>query len=334
MDYLSVIKDIKNGDIQSIYFLSGEEPFYIDKITQALEQVLLEEEKAFNQTILYGNDVKMDQVISYAKQFPMSGEYTMVIVREAQSFSKKDWDQLVDYAENPQKSTILAFAYKGKKIDKRSKLAKVLAKKHLLFEGKRLYDNQIPEYIERIFKTEGLAVEAQAKFLLVECIGSDLSRLENEANKLAQVVGEDALVTADLVEYHVGISKSFNNFELIKAVGKKDSKKAFQIVDYFSADPNNHPVVLSISLLYNLFSNLLKYQVLTDKSKMNVAKSLKVNPYFVGDYVLAAQNYSIKKVTYAISQLRDLDLKSKGVNNESKTHSELLKEFLQKVLYN
>jgi len=327
----SIIKDIKNKKIAPIYFLSGDEPFYIDKISKVIENdVLSEDEKGFNQSVLYGNDVEMSDIIGMAKQFPMGAERQVLIIKEAQHLSRTI-DQLESYAANPQPTTVLVFNYKGKTLDKRKKIYKEIQKNGVIYESKKLYDNQIPDWIEDNAKSLGLSIEPKAKFLMAEFIGNDLSRMENELEKLKIVVGE-GLITSEVIEKNIGISKDYNNFELRKAVETKDAAKAFKIAKYFSQNPKDNPLVVTLTILYQCFSNIIIYHTLTDKSQGNVAKELGISPYFVKDASTAAQNYPLKKATRIISLLRETDVKSKGVGSTGNvTDGELLNELLFKI---
>jgi DNA polymerase III subunit delta len=293
----------------------GDEPYFIDQVTHLLEAtVLREDDKAFNQTIVYGKDVSMDDIISLCRQYPMGAEYSLVIVKEAQHLIK-EIDLLENYFKQIQPSTILVFNYKGKTLDKRKKVTKLISDKGILIESKKLYDNQIPDWIEKKVKEENLLIEPKAKFLLAEYLGTDLSRIENEINKLKINLAEKAIISCESIEKFIGISKEYNIFELTKAVGKKEKLQSFTIVQKFSENEKDHPMVLVISQLYALFSNVILTHTLKDKSIKNMVALLKINPYFVSDYQVAAQNYPLKKATAIISHLRNADAKKKGLEN-------------------
>ena len=331
-EVIQIVKDIKAGNSKPIYFLMGEEPYYIDRISEFIENtVLSEEEKGFNEIILYGRDVQIEDVISNAKRFPMMAEKQVVIVKEAQDLSRTI-EKLADYAENPQPSTILVLCYKYKKIDKRKKLYKAIRKTGVLYESKKLYENQVADWIRKTLLSAKYTIEPKAAQMLVEFLGTDLSRINNELNKLKLVIPSGQTITAEAIEKNIGISKDFNNFELRKAIGTKNSKKAFQIIQYFSQNPKDNPLVMTISLLYSFFAQVLKYHGLSDKSKGNVAKVLKINPYFVSDYSEAAHQYPMKKVSQIISLLRDADVKSKGVGAAGLASGDILKELLVKII--
>lgn len=328
----SIVAAIKKGEVKPIYFLMGDESYFIDKIADFIEDnVLQEEEKGFNQMLLYGRDVSIDDIVGNAKRYPMMAERQVVIVKEAQDLSRTI-EQLTDYAENPQQSTVLVLCYKYKKLDKRKKLHKTIAKNGLIFESKKLYDNQVSEWIRKELQTRQYQIAPKAAQMLVEFLGTDLSKVDNELQKLQLICPKGTNITPEIIEENIGISKDFNNFELRKAIGTRDSLKAHRIINYFSQNPKDNPMVLTISLLFSFFSQLLQYHGLNDKSKSNVAKVLKVNPYFVSDYSIAAQNYPMKKVSQIISFLRDADVKSKGVGAANVPQGDLLKELLVKVM--
>ena len=326
-----IVTDIRNGNIKPIYFLFGEEPYYIDKIAQFIEKnVLTEEEKGFNQMVLYGKEVSIDEIIGNAKRYPMMADRQVVIVKEAQELSRTI-EQLSDYAENPQPTTVLVICYKYKKLDKRKKLYKSVGKYGVLFESKKLYENQVSEWLRKVLHGKGYSISHKAAILLVEYLGTDLSRINNELEKLTLVLPKESQITPADIEEHIGISKDYNNFELKKAIGDKDFLKATRIINYFGHNPKENPFILTVSLLHNFFSQLLQYHGLNDHSPKSVASALRINPYFVGEFQLAAKNYSMKKVSAIVSHLREMDLKGKGVGANSLSQSDLLKELLVKI---
>ncbi|QED37536.1 DNA polymerase III subunit delta [Antarcticibacterium arcticum] len=329
---IQIVQAIKNGEVKPIYFLMGEEPYYIDKISDFIEDSLLtEEEKGFNQMVLYGRDTTIEDIVSNARRYPMMAERQVLIIKEAQDLSRTI-DKLETYAENPQSTTTIVFCYKYKKIDKRKKLYKLVSKTGVLFEGKRLYENQVADWIQKTLKSREYQIAPKAAQMLVEFLGIDLSKIDNELQKLQLIVPKGAMITPELIEENIGISKDFNNFELRKAIGLKDELKVHQIINYFSQNPKDNPMVVTISLLYGYFSQILQYHGLTDQSKANVAKVLKVNPFFVKDYEIAARNYPMKKASYAIEYLRDADVKGKGVGSANVPPGDLLKELLVKIM--
>lgn len=330
-DVKQIVADIKSGNIKPIYFLMGEEPYYIDAISDFIEEnVLSEEEKGFNQMVLYGRDIAIEDIVSNAKRFPMMAERQVVIVKEAQDLSRTI-ENLSSYAENPQPTTVLVLNYKYKKIDKRKALYKTIKKAGVVFESKKLYDNQVPDWIRRVLSGQNYSISPKASQMLVEFLGTDLGKINNELNKLKIILPEGTQITPEHIEENIGISKDYNNFELRKAIGERNSVKAFKIVNYFADNPKDNPMVVTVSLLFNFFSQLLHLHGLHDKNPRNVASALKINPYFVNEYVVAARNYPMKKVSQIVAILRDIDVKSKGVNANAIPQGDLLKELLVKI---
>lgn len=327
-EVIQITKDIKAGLIKPIYFLMGEEPYYIDKLTEFIEQNILQEhERDFNQSILYGRDVTIEDVIGTAKRFPMMADRQVVVVREAQELSRTI-DKLEAYADNPQPTTVLVFAYKYKTLDKRKKITKLLDKVGVVYESKKLYENQVGDWIKRVLTGQGYSIEPKAVAMLVEFLGTDLSKINNELEKLKIILPKGHTFSPHDIEENIGFSKDFNNFELRKAIGEKNQVKAYQIIDYFAQNPKDNPLVVTTGLVFGFFSQLLQYHGLKDKSQANAAKVLKVNPYFVKDYEVAFRNYPMKKVSAIVAALRTIDVKSKGVGAASTSQHDLLKELL------
>ena len=334
MNFEQILSDLKNKIYKPIYFLSGDEPYFIDLITKYIhDNILTDAEKSFNQTILYGKDTEAHTVINTAKRFPMMANYQVVIVKEAQNI--KNIEELIHYANTPLKSTILVINYKYKTLDKRKKLYKAIDKIGILYESKKLYDNEVPAWINSYLKNKNRTIDPGAGMLLTEYLGNDLSKIANELEKLIITLpdGEYNINTSH-IERNIGISKDYNNFELNKALTQKNVLKANRIVNHFSHNPKDNPFTLTISTLYHFYSKVLAYHFIKDKSnRRNIAATLKVNPYFVGDYEKAAKQYNPKKTVQIISLLREYDLKSKGFNNVSTSHGELLKELVYKILH-
>lgn len=327
-----VIKDIKNNKLYPIYFLSGEEAFYIDLISKTIENdVLSEGEKGFNLNIVYGKDLSdLSEVIGMAKQYPMGADRQVVIVKEAQHLSRSI-QQLVSYAEQPQPSTILVFNYKGKTLDKRTKLYKALNKSGLILEFKKLYENKIPDWIESTAHDLGLKIDTKSKFMMTEFLGSDLGRIYSELHKL-KIIAPQGIITPELIERNIGISKDYNNFEFRNAIETRNAPKAFRIAKYFDENPKDNPLLVTISTLYTSFSNIIIYHTLSDKSSNNVAKELSIHPFFTKDTSIAANTYPLKKATRVISLLREYDVKSKGVGSSGNVREgELLNELIFKI---
>ena len=332
----NIINDIQKGNIKPIYFLAGEEPFFIDQITDYIEAHLLPEEaKGFDQMTLYGLDVNLPDLILQARRFPMMSDRQLIIVKEAQHLLKKqaDTDALESYLNQPADTTVLVFNYKYKKLDKRKKIYKQILKKGVYFESKKLYERDTLNWIIDTLKTMQHPIDVKSAQMLIDFLGTDLSRIYNEIQKLEVILEKGAAITPEIIETHIGISKDYNNFELKSAVATGNYLKAQKIARYFAANPKEHPIIVTIALLYGFFRDLFIYHTLNDKSKFNAAKALGINPYFVNEYQLAAQKYPMKKVSRNIGYLKDADLKSKGVDSGSMTHKDILNELLFKLMH-
>ncbi|MDR0713463.1 MAG: DNA polymerase III subunit delta [Bacteroidales bacterium] len=341
MTYEQIMSELKSGQYRPIYFLMGEEPYFIDAITDYIaENALQEHEKAFNQTVMYGKDVTIYQLIDAAKRFPMSAARTVIIVREAQDVTDPDdkrtkgkMDKLLFYAEKPLNSTILVIAFKYKTLDKRTKLYKQLEKTAVLFESKKIYEDKIPAWVNLYLSEHGYTIEPKAALLLTDYLGNELGKVVNELNKLMIVLSGENLkkITLDHIEKNVGISKEYNVFELQKALGEKNIPKANRIVLHFSQNPKENPMVMIVATLFGFFEKLLKYSYLSDKSQ--AASILKVHPYFLRDYEIAARKYPAGKLVKIISLLREYDLKSKGIGNSSTPDGDLMREMIYKIMH-
>jgi len=335
-----IIKDLKARKYKPLYLLHGEEPYFIDQVSNYAEHKLLSEaEKGFNQTVLYGKDTDIMTVLNAAKRYPMMADYQVVLVKEAQDMKwgredddKKSINPLLNYLENPLKSTVLIFCYKYGKFDKRKKTYKAIEKNGLIFESSPLYDNKIPAWIEAYVATKGYRVDQQAAVMLSEYLGNDLSKIANELEKLMLNVAAGQTITLKHIQENIGISKEYNVFELQSALSKKDPFKVNQIINYFEANPKANPIVLVLGNLNNFFSKVLLYHYVKDKSPQNLARELGVNPYFIKDYELAARSYNYAKSMEIISLLREYDVKSKGVES-SAGPGELMKELMFKILH-
>ncbi|MCF8295254.1 MAG: DNA polymerase III subunit delta [Bacteroidales bacterium] len=328
-----LIKDINNKIYAPIYLLMGEETYYIDKITEYLMSKVLEEhEKAFNEHVFYGKDISAGQVDNIAKRFPMMANHQLVIVKEAQLINK--FEDLVYYAANPLKSTILVLNYKYKSLAKSKKLYKEIEKNGVIFESKKLYENQVPDWIVNYLARKKIGISLPAAQLLTENLGNDLSRISSELDKLILTLPENTnRISPELIEANIGISKDYNNFELQKAVGMKDVYKANLIIHHFAKNPKEHPLALVINSLFSYFSKVLIYHVTPDKSSKNAASVLGVNPFFIKDYQVAAANYSQGKLTQIFDVLRTFDLKSKGVDASNTEPDELMKEMIFRIMH-
>jgi DNA polymerase III subunit delta len=330
-EVLKIVNDIKSGNSKPIYFLMGEETYFIDKLSDYIEENLLsEDEKGFNQTVLYGRDVTIEDIVSTAKRYPMMAERQVVIVKEAQDLSRTI-DKLESYVENPMMSTVLVFCYKYKTLDKRKKMTKLLDKVGVVFESKKLYENQVGDWIKRVLSGKNYTIEPKANAMLVEFLGSDLSKINNELEKLQIILPQGCMITAKHIEDNIGFSKDFNNFELLNALGSRNQLKAYQIAQYFADNQKANPLIVTTATVFGFFVKILKYHGLKDKNPKNAAVALGVSPCFLKDYDVALKNYPMRKVSQIVTTLRELDIKSKGVGANALATSDLLKEMLFKV---
>ena len=331
--YEQILTDLRKKVYQPVYFLMGEEPYYIDFISDFIQNnVLNDSEKEFDQTILYGKDVDINTVINAAKRYPMMSPYQVLIVKEAQLI--KDWDNLVHYLSNPSKSTILVFCYKYGTPDKRKKWYQEVTKIATVYESVKLRDYEIGAWITKYCKSKNVAIDDKAVAMLSDFLGTDLSKLVNELDKLVLTKPVDMQrITPDLVEKNIGISKDYNVFELQAALINRDVLKANRIIQYFSENKKANPMVLVLAQLFKFFSELMLYHYLPDKSQGAVASELKINPYFVKDYQKASQVYGAWKTMNIISFIRETDARYKGIDNPSTDEADLLVELIFKIMH-
>ncbi len=333
MDYNQIINDLKNRKIAPVYFLEGEEPYFIDQISDYIvEHLLSEEEKGFNQTILYGKDLTIDLILTAARRFPMMAEKQVVAIREAQNI--KNIEELAAYVEKPLASTVLVISYKYKNLDKRKKLYKAVQKSGVYFESKPLYDNQVPVWITKYLQAKNFGIDPRAAQLIADNVGTDLQRIVNDLEKVTISLVPGTSIMVQDVEKNIGISKDFNTFELQNALGKKDVLKANRIINYFIDNEKSHPFTLIVGMLTNFFRKLLIYHSIENKSNTAlVAQKIGVTPYFLNDYTTAARNYNLDKIVHIISIMREYDLRSKGARGGSTENGELLRELIYKILH-
>jgi DNA polymerase III subunit delta len=355
MTYEQILNDLKNKIYRPVYFLMGEEPYFIDIICDyIIENILTEDEKEFNQAVLYGKDVDTGTIVDYAKRFPMMSNYQVVVVKEAQEIrnlvpgsSDKDDDEDIPaakntdtkksplelYIEKPVPTTILVICYKYKKLDKRRAIYKLLDKNGVIFESVKLYDNQVPAWITGYLKRQGYTLTPIAAQLLNDYLGVDLSRIVNELGKLVINIPSGTQITEVHIEQNIGISKDYNTFELQKALGKREILKANRIAIHFGLNPKENPILKTIPILFMYFSRLINYHYLKDKSRDSIIRSLGISPSFVGEYMEAAQNFPPVKLRKIVGLLREYDGKSKGIDNDSTNQGELLRELIFKILH-
>ena len=340
MKFEEILGNLKKKIYHPVYFLNGDEPYFIDQLSDYIEENLLSEsEKEFNQTIVYGRELDLLTLISYARRYPMMSNYQVIIVKEAQDMKtlinkqKDEKDPFAEYLIKPTSTTLLVFCFKYSKIDKRTKIFKALEKSAVLFESDKIYDDQLPAWIGKYAQSHGLKINPKAIQMIAENLGNDLTKITNELVKLKLNLKPGQEISPEMVEENIGVSKEFNIFELQKAIGNRNVLKAFRITDYFSANPKNNPMILTIPQLYSYFMKVLTYHQLEDRSPNNAASILGINKYFLGDYIKAAKEFSPVLCIRNISFISDYDLRSKGINNPSTDDGALLKELVYKILH-
>lgn len=332
MTFEQIITDIHNKKYAPVYFLMGEEPYFIDVISDTIEEEVLDEtEKAFNQIVVYGRDVDIDTVATHAKSFSMMGGYMVVIVKEAQDL--KNIEDFEKYLDVIPPTTILVFDYKYKKLDKRRALAKKIDKMGVLFESKKLYESNIPGWIQSYLGEKGYTITPKATQMLTDFLGTDLHKVRNELDKLIIALPKSKKIDDADVERNIGISKDYNVFELQNAIGRRDIMRANQIVNFFGDNGKDNPLLVTAISLYGYFTKILKVHYATDPSQNALATALGVNPFFVRDYQMAARNFSIADCVKCISVLREFDLKSKGYNSGETSEKDLYREMIFKLLH-
>ena len=332
--YEEIARELKNRIYKPVYYLMGEESYYIDRISEYIAQTVLNEnEKEFNQTIVYGADTDIATVINAAKRYPMMSKYQVVIVKEAQNI--KNIEELAYYLQKPLDSTILVLCHKHGTLDRRKKLVAEIEKVGVLFESKKIKDAQLPGFISSYLKRRSVEIEPKASEMMAEFVGADLSRMAGELEKLIITLPrEQKRITPEQIERNIGISKDYNNFELRNALVAKDVFKANQIIKYFEENPKTNPLQMTLSVLFNLFSNLMLAYYAPDKSEQGIANQLGLkSPWQSKDYMAAMRKYSGVKVMQIIGEIRYCDAKSKGVGNPSLEDGDLLRELVYKILH-
>ncbi|HVI44892.1 MAG TPA: DNA polymerase III subunit delta [Chitinophaga sp.] len=331
MEYQDIIKDWKQQKFRPLYWLEGEEEFFIDQVTSYAEHELLDEaEKGFNLTVLYGKDTDWSTVINACRRYPMFAERQVVVLKEAQAM--RDLLKLETYIDNPLNTTIFVVAHKQGKIDGRSKMAKLIKEKGVMLSAKKLYDNQLPAWAETYVTSRGLAISQKAAILLVDHIGNDLSRIANEIDKLLVNLPAQKKIDEGDIEKYVGISKEYNVFELQNALGQKNADKVFRIIGYFAANPKAAPIQMTLPALYNFFAKVnLVFSV--KGGEKEIASALGVHPFFVKDYLNAARQYGPEGTEKAVLLLHQYNLRSIGINDSGVEDGELMKELMYKVMY-
>lgn len=332
--YEEIVRSIKNKDYKPIYLLMGDEPYYIDKIADYIADIVLDEnEKEFNQTVLYGNDIDVATIINSAKRYPMMAERQVVIIKEFQNV--KNSEELMYYVQKPLDSTILVLCYKNGSLDKRKKLYAEIQKNGIIFESKKINDEQVIGFIKAYLKRKSVEIEEKAAELLSEYVGSDLNRLSGELEKLIIVLPKESRrITSALIEKNIGISKDYNNFELLNALVNKDILKANKIVKYFADNTKANPLQKTLPVIFNYFANLMVAYYAPDKSGRGVAIFLGLKgEWFAKDYIIGMKNYTGVKVMSIINDIRYCDAKSKGIENVTTSSPDLLRELVYKILH-
>ena len=332
--YEEIARELKNRIYKPVYYLMGEESYYIDRISEYIAQTVLNEnEKEFNQTIVYGADTDIATVINAAKRYPMMSKYQVVIVKEAQNI--KNIEELVYYLQKPLDSTILVLCHKHGTLDRRKKLAAEIEKVGVLFESKKIKDAQLPGFISSYLKRRSVEIEPKASEMMAEFVGADLSRMAGELEKLIITLPRgQKRITPEQIERNIGISKDYNNFELRNALVAKDVFKANQIIKYFEENPKTNPIQMTLSLLFSFYSNLMLAYYAPDKSEQGIANMLGLRtPWQARDYMAAMRKYSGVKTMQIVGEIRYADAKSKGVQNSSMTDGDILRELVFKILH-
>ena len=334
-----ILSDLRAGKYAPVYFLQGEETFYIDLISDYIEtNVLTEAEKGFNQVVVYGKDVMMATVLTHARRFPMMAQRQVVIVKEAQDIQdigKETGSKLLlDYVTRPVPSTVLVFCHKNKTLDKRKELGKKIDQLTLTLTTKKLYDNQLPEFVNEYAREKKVNIDDRAVMALCEFVGNDLHRLANEFDKLTISLGASGhTITADQVISQVGVSKEYNIFELQRAIIHKDTLLANKIVNYFESNTRKNPMIPVVAFLYSFFSKLLAASQAQDKSDQGLVSTLKISPYAARDYSHALRQYPAEKIIHNIGFIKEADLRLKGVNSASDTDGQIFRELVFKIMH-
>lgn len=326
-----LIADIDARQFAPVYLLTGEENYYIDLVSDYMEAHVVEEMyRDFDQTVVYGRDVSMQQVLSLAMRFPMMSPVQLVLVKEAQDL--KDWDALLPYLEKPIQSTVLVFCYRHKKLDKRTKLYKALSAKAIVYERAKLYDNQVPDWVARFVSQNGYQITEKGAVLIAQSLGNDLAKIANELSKVFISIKKGDVIDENLIEGQIGISKDYNVFELQLALGRRDVVLCNRIVNHAAANPKDYPIQLILPTLYNYFIKVMIY--IQEPNKQQAATAMGIKPFFLKDYAVAAQNYTLGKLATCIGYLYDTDLRSKGIRNTGTiTDGELLKELVFRIIH-
>lgn len=333
--YEDIVRKVKAGEFRPIYYLMGEEPYYIDRVADYIvEQALTEDERDFNLTIMYGSQTTGEEVVNAAKRYPMMAERQVVVVREAQGLEHRE--ALAFYAQKPLLSTVLVICHKNGKLDMRTNLAKEIQKSGIVFESPKLYERELPSFVSSYVRRKGLEITPDANQILCEHVGADLSRLASELDKLALAVGQNTSqrIDAQLIEEHIGISKEFNSFELVAALSVKDVVKANRIVKYFDSNPKNFALQPTLATIFKFFSDLMLAYYAPVRTDEGIAAWLEQTTWQVRRNITPAMRvYTAMKVYTIIGEIRRTDAASKGVGGQKTNDGDLLKELVYTILH-
>ena len=331
MSVEKIISDWKKKNFKPLYWLEGEEEYFIDKVMDYAEHfILTESEASFNLSVFYGKDANWAEVINACSRYPMFAERQVVLLKEAQQM--KDIEKLESYIENPLSSTVFVVSYKEKKLDARKKFTNLVKEKGVLFSTKKMYDRDLPQWSQEMLQSKGLSINQKGLALLVDHIGNDLVRIENEIDKLSVNLGKRTTINEDDIELYIGVSKEFNVFELQAALAAKDLAKSIRIIQYFEANPKAGPIQLVLPSLYNFFSKVFMIFGAGTNDEKSIATAIGINPYFIKDYLQAAKLYTYPGVEKALLLMHSYNLKSVGVGSIGTNDASLMKEMIVKMI--
>jgi DNA polymerase-3 subunit delta len=331
MSVEKIITDWKQKKFKPVYWLEGDENFYIDQLVEYAEHhILSDAEAGFNLSVFYGKDANWAELINACRRYPMFSDKQVIILKEAQQM--RDIDKLEAYVENPLSSTVLVVAHKEKKLDGRSKLSRLLKQHAVVLSTKKIYESQLPEWANDQVQKKGFTISRKAVMLLVEHIGNDMSRINNEIDKLLVNLGSRKSITEEDIEQYVGVSKEYNVFELQEALQRKDVVKAMRIIQYFGSNPKAAPIQMMMPALYNFFSKVYMLFGVQSQDEKSAASAIGVNPFFIKDYMLAAKNYGYAGIEQALLLLHQYNLRSVGVNDVGTGDASLMKEMVLKIM--
>lgn len=332
MQFDQIIRDIQDKKYKPIYLLQGNEPYYIDKIENEISEKILEEhEKDFNYSVLYGRDLETNTILEQVKQYPLMADVNITIIKEAKDY--KHIEELLPYLEEPSKSNILVFCYKGGTINRNTKVAKAIIKNGILFNSEKVKDYKLHTWIIDLCKKLKIKISTSDAHLLAEHLGNDLDKIETEFQKLKIAVPNLKEIDKNTIETHIGISKDYNVFELQKAISDRNYNKVIKIANYFSKNEKKQPLPMVLSFLYGFFSKVIIYQYNAKKPDPELCKLLGIPPYFLDDYKKVAKVYKARKTVEIISILREYDMRFKGVKNGSANQGQLYTELFSKIIF-